>query len=170
MRHLILPSLVLAALTGSQCRAQQWPVGPDGPFPRIHPGQTELPPGYPPVNNAPSPTPLKDYHRYGRPLGCWASFNGYTCSSLPSTWTFIFGSCRDFYGEPCLKGPPPSPLPDWANGDGGRMPPRPYAKAVHNEYWHSNRILGRLFAPLGHGKGHGNGVGSSGACRTCAQP
>src|SRR5262245_59492026 len=54
MRHLILPSLVLAALTGSQCRAQQGPVGPDGP------------PGYQPVDNSPSAIRLKDYNRYGR--------------------------------------------------------------------------------------------------------
>src|SRR5262245_55227082 len=66
MRHLILPSLVLAALTVSQCRAQPGPVGPDGQCPRIHPGETELPPGYPPVDNPPSPTLLKDYNRYGR--------------------------------------------------------------------------------------------------------
>jgi hypothetical protein len=124
MRHLILPSLVLAALAGNPCRAQPWPVGPDGPFPRIHPGQTELPPGYPPVDNRPSPTPLKDYHRYGRPLGCWASFNGYNCGSLHSEMAFIFGSCRTFFGQPCLKSAPPSPLPPWAYyGAPGAPPP-----------------------------------------------
>ena len=43
------------------------------------------------------------------PAGCWASHNGYSCSSAQAECTFIFGSCRAFYGEPCLKGPPPPP-------------------------------------------------------------
>lgn len=143
MSRLILPSLLLAVLAGGVCHAQG-PQAPYGPFPRIHPGQTELPPGYPPVDNSPSPTPLRDYARYGRPVGCWASFNGYTCSSLPATWTFIFGSCRDFYGEPCLKGPPPSPLPPYAQ-ELGRMPPRPNAKAVREEYRKSTTLWQRMF-------------------------
>ena len=41
--------------------------------------------------------------------GCWASHNGYSCSSAKSECTFIFGSCRAFYGEPCIQGPPPPP-------------------------------------------------------------
>lgn len=41
--------------------------------------------------------------------GCWASHNGYGCSSAKAECTFIFGSCRAFYGEPCIQGPPPPP-------------------------------------------------------------
>ncbi len=43
------------------------------------------------------------------PLTCWASHNGYSCGSFRSEATFLFGSCRQFYGDPCLKGPPPPP-------------------------------------------------------------
>src|SRR5947209_13372277 len=56
------------------------------------------------------------------PLGCWASHNGYSCGSAKSECIFVFGSCRQFFGEPCLKGPPPPPwspeanLPQNANG------------------------------------------------------
>ena len=143
MSRLFLPSLLLAVLAGGMAHAQG-PQAPYGPFPRLHPGQTELPPGYPPVDNSPSPTPLRDYFRLGRPLGCWASFNGYTCTSLPATWTFIFGSCRDFFGEPCLKGPPPSPLPPYSE-EHGRMPPRPDAKAVRQHYRRTTTLGQRLF-------------------------
>jgi len=41
--------------------------------------------------------------------GCWASHNGYSCSSFQSENVFFFGSCRAFFGEPCLNGPPPPP-------------------------------------------------------------
>lgn len=95
------------------------PVAGPGYYPRTPPGANELPPGYPPVDNSPSKTPIRDWYHQGRPLGCWASFNNYTCSSLPSTLSFIFGSCRTFYGEPCLKGAPPSALPPWAGPESG---------------------------------------------------
>jgi hypothetical protein len=45
-----------------------------------------------------------------RPLYCWASHNKMGCGSLKSECTFLFGSCREFFGEPCYKGPPPNPL------------------------------------------------------------
>lgn len=38
---------------------------------------------------------------------CWTTHNQFGCSSLHSEGTFIFGSCRAFFGQPCLKGPPP---------------------------------------------------------------
>jgi hypothetical protein len=40
---------------------------------------------------------------------CWAHHNTLGCSSLASEYMFMFGSCRQFYGEPCFKGPPPPP-------------------------------------------------------------
>lgn len=49
------------------------------------------------------------YRWLRRPLGCWASHNCPTCGSLKSECIFLFGSCRQFFGEPCLKGPPPLP-------------------------------------------------------------
>lgn len=94
-------------------------------WPRTPPEATELPPGHPPVDSTPSKTPLLDSIRYKRPCGCWASFNGYSCSSLRSELAFLFGSCRTFFGEPCLKGPPPSALPPWAGPESGYWNPPP---------------------------------------------
>lgn len=41
-------------------------------------------------------------------LGCWSSINSIGCGSLRSECDFIFGSCRKFYGEPCVDAPPNS--------------------------------------------------------------
>jgi hypothetical protein len=42
---------------------------------------------------------------------CWSDYNSdYNCSSLHSECVFIFGSCRQFWREPCFNGPPPSPF------------------------------------------------------------
>jgi hypothetical protein len=49
------------------------------------------------------------------PPGCWATHNGYSCGSLRSECVFLFGSCRDFFGEPCCKTPPPPPWSPEAN-------------------------------------------------------
>ena len=57
------------------------------------------------------------------PLTCWSTHNGYSCGSLRSEGVFIFGSCREFFGEPCIKGPPPPPwspearIPPGVDGD-----------------------------------------------------
>ena len=61
-------------------------------------------------------------HRLGawlrdHPWYCWASINSVGCGSLKSECDFVFGSCRRFFGEPCLKGPPP-PVPPWYGVDG----------------------------------------------------
>jgi hypothetical protein len=42
---------------------------------------------------------------------CWSHHNSYSCGSLKSECVFIFGSCRAWYGEPCVKGPPPIAAP-----------------------------------------------------------
>jgi hypothetical protein len=55
-------------------------------------------------------------------LGCWSHHNRPTCSSCRSELTFIFGSCRAFFGEPCMQGPPAIPLPPgytWPTGGYG---------------------------------------------------
>ncbi|MBI1917814.1 MAG: hypothetical protein HYS12_24225 [Planctomycetes bacterium] len=44
------------------------------------------------------------------PLGCYGHHNDYSCGSIHSELTFLFGSCRQFYGERCLKSPPLSPV------------------------------------------------------------
>jgi hypothetical protein len=43
--------------------------------------------------------------------GCWSHHNSWGCSSCQSEFNFVFGSCRTFFGEPCLHGAPPSPIP-----------------------------------------------------------
>jgi len=47
------------------------------------------------------------FQRHG--LGCWATHESVGCGSCQAERTFIFGSCREFFGEPCLQGPPPLP-------------------------------------------------------------
>ncbi len=51
-----------------------------------------------------------------RPWNCWSHHNSFLCSSCESEWRFVFGSCREWWGEPCLKGPPTYPY----------LPPPPY--------------------------------------------
>jgi hypothetical protein len=44
-------------------------------------------------------------------LGCFTTHNVPGCGSLHSELTFIFGSCRQFFGEPCFARPLPYPAP-----------------------------------------------------------
>jgi len=59
--------------------------------------------------------PVSDWWRNDRP-GCWSHHNYFGCGSLKSECTFIFGSCRAFFGEPCLQGPPPAFPGDYGYG------------------------------------------------------
>jgi hypothetical protein len=59
--------------------------------------------------------PLRDWlHKL--PWHCYADHNTLGCGNLKSECQFLFGSCRSFYGEPCLP-PPPKP-----NGQPGALP------------------------------------------------
>jgi hypothetical protein len=123
MTRTCLSRTALAVLLGWAICAGWSRAGENNPiWPHIPAGSTELPPGYPPLDNSPSRHPIRDWWHTGRPLFCWASFNGYGCSSRHATAVFIFGSCRQFYSEPCLKGPPPSALPPWAGARSGFRP------------------------------------------------
>src|SRR5262249_18609956 len=51
------------------------------------------------------------WHNHPIIFGRYGDFNDYACGSLRSDLVFLFGSCRWFYGERCIKGPPPSPVP-----------------------------------------------------------
>lgn len=42
---------------------------------------------------------------------CYGNINNPGCGSLKSECVFIFGSCRAFWGEPCLDRPPVPPVP-----------------------------------------------------------
>ncbi len=63
----------------------------------------------PPLPPAAAPAPRNGWlQRHG--LGCWTTHNTLGCSSLKSECIFIFGSCRQFFGEPCMAPPPPDPF------------------------------------------------------------
>jgi hypothetical protein len=51
--------------------------------------------------------PVRDFADKTR-VNCWATHNALGCSSLQATCVFIFGSCRQFYDEECVKAPPHS--------------------------------------------------------------
>jgi hypothetical protein len=43
------------------------------------------------------------WHRQG--YACWTELGHPGCSSISSELTFMFGSCRQFFSEPCYTGP-----------------------------------------------------------------
>lgn len=55
----------------------------------------------------PAAHPLLNQHGYA----CDSSLNWYGCGGLRSQWDFVFGSCRTFFGEPCV---PRVPHPGFA--------------------------------------------------------
>jgi hypothetical protein len=97
----------LARADGPPAVAEPWEVIDHGTG--VAPGQN------PPLNPAfTHKGPVRDYvhdcmHKLG--VGCWSHHNMYTCGSFQSEFTFVFGSCRQFFGEPCLPGPPIPPMP-----------------------------------------------------------
>jgi hypothetical protein len=73
-----------------------------------------------PRQNTPTAYPPIEVYKPNRPflnmfcshgVGCWSHHDRPTCSSLRSELAFIFGSCRTFFGEPCMQGPPTIPVP-----------------------------------------------------------
>src|SRR5260370_11128100 len=48
--------------------------------------------------------------------GCWAHHNMFGCGSFRSEMNFIYGSCRSFYGQACLKETPPDALAPMREG------------------------------------------------------
>jgi len=61
------------------------------------------------------PHPILKVLHVPLPLTCWASHNGFSCGSFRSESVFLWGSCREFFGEPCCKRPPPPPWSPEAN-------------------------------------------------------
>jgi hypothetical protein len=66
--------------------------------------------------------PLHDALANHQPVGCWAHHNMFGCGSFHSEMTFIFGSCRAFYGQQCLKEPPPDELAPMREGTADAAP------------------------------------------------
>ncbi len=52
-------------------------------------------------------------NRHG--IACFTSHNIPGCGSLRSELTFMFGSCRVFFGEPCFGRPPGRPVPEYGD-------------------------------------------------------
>jgi hypothetical protein len=70
-----------------------------------------VPPQYPYLEPEPGKfRPIRNcLQRLG--VGCWSHHTYPTCGSLRAELTFIFGSCRAFFGEACQHGPPRMPGP-----------------------------------------------------------
>jgi hypothetical protein len=81
-----------------------------------------------PVGDSPAPHrshPVRDAFESYLPLGCWTHHNAFGCGSFHSDATFIFGSCRAFFGQQCLKEPPPDALAPMREGTpDAAAPPR----------------------------------------------
>jgi hypothetical protein len=121
-----LPVFLIAAICVEPARAGDVPplLGVDGyPVPAVEPAPMPgpfVPPTiidpktsiYVPVNPADPPP------RLGRRLlnhfnfKCRTSFLEPTCQSCWQDLRFIFGSCKVFFGEPCMDRRPPVLLPD----------------------------------------------------------
>jgi hypothetical protein len=54
-------------------------------------------------------------------LGCCATQDSWGCTSLYAQYNFIFGSCREFFIEPCVPPPPGQP---WGGACGCKVPPQ----------------------------------------------
>ncbi len=101
-------SLILAMGWWVQRLPAQTPIPPAPVAPAQAPccggAESSMPPG--PDQPGPYKSPLRQWLNHCG-VGCWTSHNSPGCGSLHSTLTFVFGSCRSFFGEPCLAPPPP---------------------------------------------------------------
>jgi hypothetical protein len=57
-----------------------------------------------------APQPVADFLRKFH-CCCWSHHNCYSCGNIWSEGRYIFGSCKAFYGEPCMRGPRDLPVP-----------------------------------------------------------
>lgn len=123
IRSLLRRALLAAALglgvTAGLARADD---PPSPPAPVIE-AEGTVPPGAVPSDGVPCAPPKHKFlsclrkrnvgqtvHKHPK-VGCYANFNDFTCTNLHTELLWAFGSCRQFFGERCLKGPPPSPVP-----------------------------------------------------------
>ena len=122
---------------------------PPGAFPAdsaVPPGAVPMdgavPPGAVPTDGVPCAPPKHKLLRCLRPrnvvqavhnhppVGCYSNFNDYSCTNLRTELLWVFGSCRQFFGERCLKGPPPSPVPGFNPQTLTYSPPGTYPPTV----------------------------------------
>jgi hypothetical protein len=85
----------------------------------------EVPVITPPSNEPERPRPVYNatvkpvcdcVHRHG--FICWTPLNWPGCSSISSQFTFMFGSCRQWFGESCVTRALPDPFVPASNGGG----------------------------------------------------
>jgi len=63
------------------------------------------------LSRPPQPQPIGANPRLNQQGYCCDSdLNWYGCGGLKSLTDFYFGSCRTFFGEPCVPNPPRPPL------------------------------------------------------------
>lgn len=124
-----LAAVVGLGVTAGLLRAGEYATVPYNYPAPVPPGVPNLPPGMslypgpmPPVfamPEPPQPPPTRGQAIKGwlqrHNLCCWSHHNNAGCGSLASEWNFVFGSCRNFYSEPCFGGPA-APLMSPANG------------------------------------------------------
>jgi hypothetical protein len=102
--------------------------------------------GAPAYHTAPANATHPNLNKVG--LHCNSHHHWFGCGNLHSEATFIFGSCRSFYGEPCEPKPP-------GTGFFGRLNPFNYSYQGGQG---------------GNGKGgYGHGQNGNGGCTSCGQ-
>ena len=87
---------------------------------------TPMPPWVPPGTAPADSDPGTGVHGWLRRhnLYCWSHHDSPGCGSLKAEYIYIFGSCRDWYGEPCMPRPeqyPPAPT-GWPGANGSPVP------------------------------------------------
>ncbi len=148
MRWRLLFTLAGLGLSIGLARANDPPTGVPG---QIFYPHTQLAPvpatpptmAGPPFYTPPNYPPLPFASQTDRPVrvwlqklgtGCWSHVNNVGCGSFRADMTFIFGSCRAFFGEPCQHGPqsppPGQPMPPPNVAPWGILNPPPYGVAT----------------------------------------
>jgi hypothetical protein len=77
-----------------------------GPITVVNPPVVVVPPPF--EFRGPVPVPPSKHHKGGwftHPVGCASADIG--CSNLAAETVFLWGSCREFFTEPCVKQPVP---------------------------------------------------------------
>ena len=102
LQRLCVTAFLGGCLQGASLHAQA-PV-PSQTVPSA-PGIIMDAPGLEPLQPPPAPRPYQRLlNSHG--LGCASNFNQVGCGNFWSEFRFVFGSCRTFFGQPCIPNPP----------------------------------------------------------------
>jgi hypothetical protein len=114
-----LAALLAVGLVVGTLSAQDWVGTPSAPgvvvAPAPEPGATPdgkwFPYGPVEIDASTPPRPRRPVGDFLRKCDvcCYANLHSFGCSNLKTELTYIFGSCRDFYAEPCVPPPPHYP-------------------------------------------------------------